>query len=85
MTKIFNPSVKDKVKWGQQAYAAAVELKKQDNSDKDHLKIGFAFDDGMISVRIPTGMIIDNEVPALALLIYEAVIEAAGNEHRSLH
>lgn len=76
MTHIFRPEWREMQKWREQANRAAAQLKKV-AIDKDPVKLGFVFDDGVITVSVPAQTIRDLDEQKLADHFYETVLTAA--------
>lgn len=77
MTHIYSPDPRETAKWRAQADRAAEAMKKWPPLREDEVKLGFCFDDAVITIVVPSKLI--NEAPAqeLADHIYSAVLKAA--------
>lgn len=80
MTHIFTPKPGDETKWRAQAHKAAEKLKEAADT-KEVVKVGFAFDDGIITVEIEGSAIRNMSVQGLGAAIYRVVKNAAANNH----
>lgn len=76
MTHIFSPNPNEMSKWRVQADKAAAHLKKTALA-KEQIHIGFAFDDGVITVRVLADKIRSTEEKKLADYLYNLVLMAA--------
>ncbi len=79
MTHIFTPTPATRQKWRVQADKAGAHLKKSALT-RDEIKIGFVFDDGVITVTLPAETIRSLDAMALSDKLYELVLEAAQKE-----
>lgn len=81
MTHIFRPLDSEKGKWREQANRAAMHLKHRAAQlrrlDKEFLKLGFAFNDGMITVEVSAADIESKTGPELADMLYQLVLDIA--------
>ena len=76
MTHIFTPKPEDSAKWRAQAARAAKHMKRT-AFEKAEIKLGFVFDDGIITVKISSVKVKEFDEKTLADLIYNLVIDAA--------
>ena len=84
MTHIFRPDGTEIRKWREQANKAAITLK-DTNIDQPTLKIGFVFNDGVITVELETVHIRTKTKQQLADFLYEAVLAAAQTNNGGGH
>ena len=77
MTSILHPTPLDLRKWRLQAEEAAKHIKAMDVVAKPAIKVGFAFNDSLITVTILTTELKDYPVDAIADRLYKAVLDSA--------
>ena len=77
MTSILHPTPIDRRKWRLQAEEAAKHIKAMDVVAKPVIKIGFAFNDSLITLHIATTELKDVPLDVLAHRIYRAVLNQA--------
>lgn len=86
MTHIFQPKPGEEAKWRVQATKAGEHLKKMALT-KEIVKIGFGFDDGVITVEIVASDIRSRTARELGDFIYRIVLYAArgGTKAETVH
>lgn len=76
MTFIFSHEARQRAKFRREANRAGVALKAQSVPEQPIIKIGFAFDDGVVTVQIDRNVIMRSTAEELGQYLFDAVIAA---------
>lgn len=82
MTHIFRGTKSENAKWRISSNRAAAALKQMSVFSRDPMKLGFAFDDGVVTLEIAVADIKSKSGKDLADFIYQLVVTATQDKSK---